>query len=136
MLFLQGGASTAFADVPLNLSQEGDSVDHIVTGSWSKKAAQEAKKYCKVNIAAQGDNKHIPAHKDWKLQKQAKYVHYCDNETIQVRFAVLVMFLAVFRLLRHVCCLLLHRQLILSLLQAGSACCWWHSSFPPFTSQL
>ena len=84
MLFLQGGASTAFADVPLNLSQEGDSVDHIVTGSWSKKAAQEAKKYCTVNVAAQGDNKHIPAHKDWKLQKQAKYVHYCDNETIQV----------------------------------------------------
>lgn len=85
VLFLQGGASTAFANVPLNLSKAGDSVDHIVTGSWSKKATQEAQKYCKVNVAAKGDNKHVPAKKDWKLQKQAKYVHYCDNETIQVQ---------------------------------------------------
>lgn len=85
VLFLQGGASTAFANVPLNLTKAGDSVDHIVTGSWSKKAAQEAQKYCKVNVAAKGDNKHVPAKKDWKLQKQAKYVHYCDNETIQVQ---------------------------------------------------
>lgn len=85
VLFLQGGASTAFANVPLNLTTAGNSVDHIVTGSWSKKAAQEAQKYCKVNIAAKGDNKHVPAQKDWKLQKQAKYVHYCDNETIQVQ---------------------------------------------------
>ncbi|KAL3137796.1 Phosphoserine aminotransferase [Trebouxia sp. C0009 RCD-2024] len=83
VLFLQGGASTAFANVPLNLTKAGDSVDHIVTGSWSKKGAQEAQKYCKVNVAAKGDNKHVPAQKDWKLQKQAKYVHYCDNETIQ-----------------------------------------------------
>ncbi len=84
MLFLQGGASTAFANVPLNLTKAGDSVDQIVTGSWSKKAAEEAKKYCKVNVAAKGDNKHIPEQKSWKLQKQAKYVQYCDNETIQV----------------------------------------------------
>ena len=84
VLFLQGGASTAFANIPLNLSKAGDSIDHIVTGSWSKKAAEEAKKYCKVNVAAKGDNKHIPEQKSWKLQKQAKYVHYCDNETIQV----------------------------------------------------
>lgn len=83
VLFLQGGASTAFANVPLNLTKAGDSVDQIVTGSWSKKAAEEAKKYCKVNVAAKGDNKHIPEQKSWKLQKQAKYVHYCDNETIQ-----------------------------------------------------
>lgn len=85
VLFLQGGASTAFANVPLNLTKAGDSVDHIVTGSWSKKAAQEAQKYCKVNVAAKGDNKHVPSQKDWKLQKQAKYLHYCDNETIQVQ---------------------------------------------------
>ncbi|KAL0024667.1 hypothetical protein WJX77_007292 [Trebouxia sp. C0004] len=83
VLFLQGGASTAFANVPLNLTKAGDSVDQIVTGSWSKKAAEEAKKYCKVNVAAKGDNKHVPEQKGWKLQKQAKYVHYCDNETIQ-----------------------------------------------------
>ena len=74
--------------MPLNLSKAGDSVDHIVTGSWSKKAAEEARKYCKVNVAAKGDNKHIPEQKSWKLQKQAKYVHYCDNETIQVASAL------------------------------------------------
>jgi phosphoserine aminotransferase len=52
VLFLQGGASTQFAAIPLNLTQEGDTVDYIITGSWSKKAASEAKKYCNVNIAA------------------------------------------------------------------------------------
>lgn len=44
VLFLQGGASGQFAAVPLNLTKTGDSVDQIVTGAWSKKAAQEAGK--------------------------------------------------------------------------------------------
>jgi phosphoserine aminotransferase len=83
VLFLQGGASQAFSSVPLNLSQEGDTVDHIVTGSWSKKAAQEAKKYAKANVAAAGDNKSIPDRGSWQLSDNARYVHYCDNETIQ-----------------------------------------------------
>lgn len=98
VLFLQGGASTAFANVPLNLTKAGDSVDQIVTGSWSKKAAEEAKKYCKVNVAAKGDNKHIPEQKSWKLQKQAKYVHYCDNETIQVHLQLFLAGVAAFLL--------------------------------------
>ncbi|GAB4817068.1 hypothetical protein N2152v2_004114 [Parachlorella kessleri] len=83
VLFLQGGASTQFAAVPLNLTEEGESVDYLVMGSWSKKAAGEAKKYCKVNIVATGDNKSIPPTAEWKLSQEAKYVHYCDNETIQ-----------------------------------------------------
>lgn len=84
VLFLQGGASTQFAAVPLNLTTESDTVDQIVTGSWSKKAVEEAQKYCsKVNVAAKGDNKSIPAVGTWKLTPGAKYVHYCDNETIQ-----------------------------------------------------
>lgn len=49
VLFMQGGASTQFAAVPLNLTASNDDVvDYIVTGSWSKKAASEAKKYAKV----------------------------------------------------------------------------------------
>ena len=52
VLFMQGGASTQFAAVPLNLTQEGDTIDHVVTGSWSKKAVAEAEKFCNVNVAA------------------------------------------------------------------------------------
>jgi phosphoserine aminotransferase len=83
VLFLQGGASTQFASLPLNFTKEEDTVDYIVTGSWSKKAVEEANKYCKGNVVAKGDNKSIPDAATWKLTPGAKYVHYCDNETIQ-----------------------------------------------------
>ena len=49
VLFLQGGASLQFAGVPLNLMKGQTSADYLVTGDWSKKAAAEAKKYCKVS---------------------------------------------------------------------------------------
>lgn len=90
VLFSQGGASTQFASVPLNLTTgQDDVVDHIVTGSWSKKAVKEAEKYAKVNIVATGDNKSVPPAGTWNLSDEAKYVHYCDNETIQgVEFQV------------------------------------------------
>ena len=58
--------------VSLLMLQEGDTVDQIVTGSWSKKAAGEAKKYCKVNIVATGDNKSVPPAAEWKLSPEAK----------------------------------------------------------------
>lgn len=84
VLFLQGGASSQFSAVPLNLTHEGDTVDQIVTGSWSKKALEEGRKYANVNLVAKGDNKSIPDPATWKLSgSSAKYVHYCDNETIQ-----------------------------------------------------
>jgi phosphoserine aminotransferase len=51
VLFLQGGASTQFAAVPLNIVGENETLDQLVTGSWSKKAAQEGLKYSKVNVA-------------------------------------------------------------------------------------
>lgn len=59
-------------------------MDQIVTGSWSKKAAEEAAKYASVNIVAKGDNQSIPPSDQWRLTPGAAYVHYCDNETIQV----------------------------------------------------
>jgi phosphoserine aminotransferase len=83
VMFLQGGASGQFAAVPLNFTKPGDVVDQIVTGAWSKKAAQEAGKYAKVNIVAKGDNNSIPDPSTWKLSENATYVSYCDNETIQ-----------------------------------------------------
>ena len=89
VLFVQGGASTQFAAVPLNLSTEEDTVDYLITGSWSKKAAQEAKKFANVNVVATGDNKSLPESSTWSLTPDAAYVHYCDNETIQgVEFQV------------------------------------------------
>lgn len=89
---MQGGASAQFSAVPLNLTVEGDTVDQIVTGSWSKKALEEAAKSCNSVCAAKGDNKSIPDPSTWNLSADAKYVHYCDNETIQVNLRVMVAF--------------------------------------------
>ncbi len=84
ILFLQGGATGQFAGVPLNLLR-GRSADYVITGDWSKKAVAEARKYGPVNIAATGESRKffgIPPQNEWKLSKDAAYVHYCPNETI------------------------------------------------------
>jgi len=85
VLFLQGGATAQFAAVPLNLASADSTADFINTGAWSKKAVGEAKKYCKVNVAADGAaSKYfdIPARASWSLTPGAAYVHYTPNETI------------------------------------------------------
>lgn len=83
VLFLQGGASTQFAALPLNLAADGDAIDYVVTGAWSKKALEEGLKYNpKSNMAAKGNNKSIPPVSEWKITPGAKFLHYCDNETI------------------------------------------------------
>lgn len=69
--------------MPLNLTSDNDVVDYLVTGSWSKKAIQEAKRYLpNTNNVATGDNKSIPPTSDWRVSNDAKYFYYCDNETI------------------------------------------------------
>ncbi|CAI5490117.1 unnamed protein product [Closterium sp. Naga37s-1] len=86
VLFLQGGASSQFSAIPLNLCTPDDTADYVVTGSWGDKAYKEAGKYCKTNLAATGKpGKYtdIPPPSEWKLTKGAKYVHICSNETIQ-----------------------------------------------------
>ncbi|KAJ1308748.1 hypothetical protein OPQ81_004439 [Rhizoctonia solani] len=103
ILFAQGGATTQFAAIPLNLlawkvlkTKKPPSewtMDYIVTGTWSAKAVEEAEKLAygaKVNIAA--DSRHhsagtfdnIPPHKEWKLSRPEKalFVYYCENETV------------------------------------------------------
>ena len=85
VLFLQGGASSQFAMVPMNLLRGKKSADYVNTGEWSKKAIKEAKKYCAVNIAASsedGNFSYAPKQDKWKLDANAAYVHYASNETI------------------------------------------------------
>lgn len=85
VLFLQGGASQQFAQIPLNLMPEGGSADYIDTGIWSAKAIEEAARYGHVNVAASAkefDYFAIPGQNDWQLSDSASYVHYTPNETI------------------------------------------------------
>jgi phosphoserine aminotransferase len=84
VLFLQGGATAQFAAVPLNLTRPDSVVDYIHTGAWSKKAIAEAKRYCRVNVAADAGSPYasIPPRSAWKLTPGAAYVHYTPNETI------------------------------------------------------
>jgi phosphoserine aminotransferase len=85
ILFLQGGASSQFAMVPMNLLRGKTKADYINTGAWSKKAIAEARKYCDVNLAATTESDGFtsaPAQADLKLSDDAAYVHYTPNETI------------------------------------------------------
>src|SRR5262249_9710847 len=83
VLFLQGGASLQFAQVPMNLLHGWGKADYVVTGQWSKKAVAEARQYCDVAIAASSEDRSFTyAPKSWSVRKEAAYVHYCSNETI------------------------------------------------------
>ncbi|MFV0276046.1 MAG: 3-phosphoserine/phosphohydroxythreonine transaminase [Parahaliea sp.] len=85
VLFLQGGASTQFAAVPLNLLGDKHRADYINTGQWSKKAIAEGKRYGTVNVAASSEDTNfstIPAQNSWRLDSKAAYLHYTPNETI------------------------------------------------------
>lgn len=85
VLFLQGGASSQFAMVPMNLLGEKNKADYINTGQWSQKAINEAKRYCAVNVAASSEDAgftYAPTQDQWQLDPAAAYVHYTSNETI------------------------------------------------------
>ena len=85
VLFLQGGATAQFAMIPMNLLRGRAAADYIHTGEWAKKAIGEAKKFCKVNVAASSEDKaftYAPKRASWQLDPQAAYAHYTGNETI------------------------------------------------------
>jgi phosphoserine aminotransferase len=85
VLFLQGGATTQFALLPMNLAAPGQAVDYVVTGAWGEKAAKEATTLCAVNIAASSKAQNyttVPALADWKLSEDAAFLHVTPNETI------------------------------------------------------
>ena len=83
VLFLQGGATLQFAQVPMNLLHGKGKADYVNSGEWSKKAIKEAKAYCEVHIAASSeDRKFAYAPKNFSVRKDAAYLHVCTNETI------------------------------------------------------
>ena len=85
VLFLQGGATQHFAQIPMNLAGAGDSADYVVSGHWSAKAASEAGSYVRVNVAASSEADgylRLPPRDSWRLDPHAAYVHYTPNETI------------------------------------------------------
>jgi len=83
VLFLQGGATLQFAQVPMNLLRGKRAADYVVTGEWSKKAVKEASNFCEVRVAASSEDRAFSyAPREWRLSADAAYVHYCSNETI------------------------------------------------------
>lgn len=85
VLFLQGGATTQFAAVPLNICKPDDAVDYVVTGSWSDKAVKEGQKYCKPSVIWSGKSEKytkIPSFDELKQNPEARFLHICANETI------------------------------------------------------
>ena len=84
VLFAQGGASTQFAAVPLNLAGAGSDFDYVNTGQWSRKAMAEARRFGTVSevAASAGEPVSVPAQAQWALNPGATYLHYTPNETI------------------------------------------------------
>ena len=85
VLFLQGGATLQFSMLPMNFGFQGIA-DYILSGSWSKKAINEASKITNINIVASSESSnfdHVPNEETWKCSENSAYLHYVANETIQ-----------------------------------------------------
>ena len=91
VLFLQGGATQHFAQIPMNIARRDQTVDYVLTGDWGEKAIKEAKPLANARtVASSADTNYdrIPARATWDLDPNAAYVHYTPNETIRgVEFA-------------------------------------------------
>ncbi len=86
VLFCHGGGRGQFSAVPLNLLPKGKTADYIISGSWSKAAASEAGKYGEIKYIdvvtkVEGET-HVLSSKEWGLNPNAAFVHYCPNETV------------------------------------------------------
>ena len=85
VLFLQGGASTQFAAIPMNFMNKNKKADYIITGQWAKKAYQEAQRYGAARAVASSADKtfsYIPKTTAADFDKDADYVYICMNNTI------------------------------------------------------
>jgi phosphoserine aminotransferase len=85
ILFLQGGGSQQFMQVPCNLLGGKTSADYIVTGEWTQRAIKEAARFCEPKVAASTQAEgftRFPKQDELKLNKKAAYVYYCMNETV------------------------------------------------------
>ena len=85
VLFLQGGATLQFSMVPMNFGSHRVA-DYVLSGSWSKKAINEASKIIDINIVASSESSNfnnVPDEESWSCSDNASYLHYVANETIQ-----------------------------------------------------
>ncbi len=85
-LFVQGGASSQFATVPMNFLPPGGTADYLVTGTWGEKAIEEAALFGKAHLAAstkEGNYRRVPSAGEVQLTDGSAYVHLTSNETIQ-----------------------------------------------------
>lgn len=85
VLFLQGGASSQFAMVPLNLAVKSGKADYVITGQWAKKAYKEGARYAQANVVASSEDQtfsYIPKLDPATFTKDADYFHICLNNTI------------------------------------------------------
>lgn len=85
ILFLQGGGSTQFSMIPLNLMTKNNTADYVVTGQWAKKAAEEAARYGKVNIVASSEDTlfdRIPSFDQANMNPNADYFYITLNNTV------------------------------------------------------
>lgn len=84
VFFFQGGASLQFSAIPYNLLKDNKKANYLVTGSWSKAAIKEAKKYGEITEVIEPLSAYTgcPGLSDWKYESDAAYFHFCDNETI------------------------------------------------------
>jgi phosphoserine aminotransferase len=86
VIFVQGGASTQFAMLPMNFLASGAIADYLVTGAWAEKAYEEAAALGSAHVAAtmkEGGYRRLPRPDEIELSPQAAYVHLTSNETIQ-----------------------------------------------------
>src|SRR6185436_17816605 len=86
VLFLQGGASTQFSMVPMNLLPPGGTADYIDSGSWAEKAFTEARKVGTARLAASTKSENyvrLPRQEELQLTENASYVHMTSNNTIE-----------------------------------------------------
>uniref|UniRef100_A0AC35TV43 Aspartate carbamoyltransferase n=1 Tax=Rhabditophanes sp. KR3021 TaxID=114890 RepID=A0AC35TV43_9BILA len=88
IVFMQGGGSAQFAAIPLNIAKSINGnkaiANYLVTGTWSQKAAQEAKKYVEVNLVTPATKQflNVPDASTWNIAPDASYFYYCANETV------------------------------------------------------
>ena len=84
VLFLQGGATHQFTMIPQNLSRNGP-VDYLITGGWSKKAANYAQQQIEVNIVSDSSHNNyidVDEQDSWNINTDSDYFYYCANETV------------------------------------------------------
>mgnify|MGYP002639871933 CR=1 FL=1 len=85
IMFLQGGASLQFLNVPLNLLPQGAKADYIDTGTWSKKAIKEAQRIGDTSVLWSGADigyNRVPTPDEYQVRPDAAYLHYTTNNTI------------------------------------------------------